>query len=213
MWQTQQKTGPALLCRHSLVKTKLIVCGYLPLGKRGNSSLYWSAMKLTIQTTREDHRIAWLTALAISIHILESALPSPFPGVKPGLANVVTVVCLMLYGWNTAAWVSLLRVLVGSLFIGTFLTPTFALSLSGAIASITVLWIASRIAGNHISAIGFSLLAAMAHMSAQFLTAYLLFIPHEGLFHLLPILLTVAIIFGLISGIIANRVIKQIQDE
>jgi heptaprenyl diphosphate synthase len=33
-----------------------------------------------IQTTTEDHRIAWLTALAITIHILESAFPSPLPG-------------------------------------------------------------------------------------------------------------------------------------
>jgi len=170
-------------------------------------------MKLTLQTSREDHRIAWLAALAISIHILESALPSPFPGVKPGMANVVTVICLMLYGWNSAAWVTMLRVLVGSLLIGTFLTPTFALSLSGATASIAILWLASRLPGKGFSAIGYSLLAAVAHMTAQFLTAYLLFIPHEGLFRLLPILITMAVIFGLISGIIANQVIKRIQEE
>ncbi len=170
-------------------------------------------MKLVIQTTRQDHRIAWLAALAISIHILESALPSPFPGVKPGLANVITIICLMLYGWNSAAWITMLRVLVGSLLIGTFLTPTFVLSLAGALASIAVLWIASRLPGSGFSAIGYSLLAAMAHMSAQFFAAYVLFIPHEGLFHLLPILLTMAVIFGLISGIIANQVIKRIHTQ
>ncbi len=42
-----------------------------------------------IRTTAEDHRIAWLTALAITIHIMESALPAPVPGLKPGLANVI----------------------------------------------------------------------------------------------------------------------------
>ena len=48
-------------------------------------------MNLSVPTTRQDHRIAWLTALAITIHIAESALPSPLPGIKPGLANVVTI--------------------------------------------------------------------------------------------------------------------------
>lgn len=169
-------------------------------------------MKLTLQTTREDHRIAWLTALAISIHIIESALPSPIPGVKPGLANVITIVCLMLYGWNTAAWVAMLRVLVGSMLIGTFLSPTFFLSLSGAVASMLVLGIASRCPGEGFGPIGYSLLAAMTHMFAQFMTAYLLFVPHEGLFKLLPILMTMAIFFGVISGIIARHAIQQIKN-
>ncbi|MDZ4263705.1 MAG: Gx transporter family protein [Pseudomonadota bacterium] len=168
-------------------------------------------MKLAIQTTRDDHRIAWLAALAITIHIAESALPSPIPGAKPGLANIITIVCLMHYGWRTAAWVSLLRVLVGSLLIGTFLSPTFILSLSGAVASITVLGLASRLPGIEFGAIGYSLLAAMAHMAAQFFTAWLLFIPHEGLLRLLPVLMTMAIFFGATSGIIAHQVIVRIK--
>ena len=61
---------------------------------------------VSINTTHADHRIAWLAALAITIHIVESALPSPLPGVKPGLANVVTIVVLWRYGWAAAAWVS-----------------------------------------------------------------------------------------------------------
>jgi heptaprenyl diphosphate synthase len=169
-------------------------------------------MKLTLQTTREDHRIAWLAALAITIHIAESALPSPIPGAKPGLANIVTVICLMLYGWRTAAWVAMLRVLVGSILIGTFLSPTFVLSLSGAVASLAVLGLASRLPGVEFGAVGYSLLAAMAHMAAQFLTAWLLFIPHEGLWRLLPILMTVAVFFGITSGIIAHQVIVRIKN-
>jgi heptaprenyl diphosphate synthase len=172
-------------------------------------------LKLHLQTTREDHRIAWLTALAITIHIAESALPSPIPGVKPGLANIITIICLMHYGWRTAAWVSILRVLVGSLLVGTFLSPTFALSLSGAVASIIVLGLASLLprkgASQGFGPIGYSLMAALAHMAAQFTTAYWLFIPHTGLFHLLPILMTVAAIFGLASGIIAKHMINRIK--
>lgn len=168
-------------------------------------------MKLHIQTTRDDHRIAWLTALAVTIHIAESALPSPIPGVKPGLANLITIICLIQYGWRTAAWVAILRVLVGSILIGTFLSPTFALSMSGALASVIVLGLASRLPGEGLGPVGLSLVAAMAHMAAQFFTAYNLFIPHQGLFNLLPILMTVAVIFGISSGIIANHMINRIK--
>lgn len=177
---------------------------------RANALDRYRLMKLTLQTTREDHRIAWLAALAITIHIAESALPSPIPGAKPGLANIITVVCLMLYGWSTAAWVALLRVVVGSLLIGTFLSPTFVMSLAGALASLAALGVAWRLCGAHLGAVGYSLLAAMSHMTAQFITAYTLFIPHEGLWRLYPVLMTVSVFFGAASGIIAHQVLSRI---
>lgn len=163
-----------------------------------------------IQTTRDDHRIAWLTALAITIHIAESALPSPLPGVKPGLANVITIAALILFGWRIAAWVNLLRVLAGSLLIGTFLSPTFILSLSGALASTVTLILLSKLPGQGCSPIGYSIASAMAHMMAQFWVAYWLFIQHDGLFYLLPILMTAALGFGIVSGIIAIAILKKL---
>jgi heptaprenyl diphosphate synthase len=159
---------------------------------------------MRLSTTREDHRIAWLAALAIAIHVLEAALPSPIPGVKPGLANVITVLALLMYGWRVALWVSLLRVLAGSLLVGSFLSPTFLLSLSGALASLAALGIAHALAGPRLSALGLCVLAAMAHMVGQFLVAYTLIIPHPGLLKLLPVLLTAALLFGLASGTIAR---------
>lgn len=170
---------------------------------------------LTLPTTRADHRIAWLAALAITIHIMESALPSPLPGVKPGLANVVTIVVLCRYGWAAAAWVSGLRVLAGSLLIGAFLSPAFVLSLSGAFCALLVLapavWIGRRAPNWAPGPVGYSVLAAWAHMVGQFWIAYLLFVPHEGLFHLLPILLTVSLVFGILSGAVAGVVIKRLE--
>ena len=159
---------------------------------------------MQIQTTAEDHRIAWLTALAITIHIMESAIPAPLPGIKPGLANVITIAVLIQFGWRTAAWVSLLRVVCGGLLLGTFLTPTFLLSLAGASCSLLVLWFATRLPGEGFGAIGFSLLGALAHMSGQFTLAWLLFIPHPALWRLYPVLLTAALLFGILSGIIAR---------
>jgi heptaprenyl diphosphate synthase len=162
---------------------------------------------MRIQTTAEDHRIAWLTALAITIHIMESALPAPVPGLKPGLANVITIIVLLQFGWSSAAWVSLLRVLCGSLLLGTFLTPTFVLSLGGALCSIGILWLAIRLPGQGFGPVGFSLLAALAHMCGQFVLAWMLFIPHAALWRLFPVLLTAALLFGIVSGIIAGAVV------
>lgn len=165
----------------------------------------------TIASERQDHIIAWFAALAIAIHVLESAIPSPIPGIKIGLANVVTIVVLVHFGWRIAAWVSLLRVLIGSLIIGSFLSPTFILSLSGACASLTVIGLAYAIAKNHLSALGYSVLAAIAHIMAQFWVAYWLFIPHDALFHLLPILVTVAIITGIVNGSLALAVQRRLK--
>lgn len=170
-------------------------------------------MQIKILSDRTDHLIAWLAALAIMIHVLESAIPAVLPGLKPGLANIITIAVLVMFGWSMAAWVSLLRVLVGSLLLGTFLSPTFLMSFSGALASMLVLWLALKMPGKGFSAIGFSLLAAMAHMTGQFFCAWLLFIPHSGLWHLYPVLMTIAVILGIINGIICQKIIDKIDPE
>lgn len=163
----------------------------------------------TIQTTQDDHLVAWLAALAITIHIAESALPMPMPGVKPGLTNVITVAVLLRYSWRIAAWVAGLRVLVGSLLLGTFLSPTFFMSLGGTVASLAVLAAAWQLPGKPLGAVGYSVLAALAHMSAQFWVAYTLFVPHPALLTLLPVLMTAALIFGAVNGIIAATMLSE----
>ncbi|MBC7696856.1 MAG: Gx transporter family protein, partial [Bacteroidia bacterium] len=56
-------------------------------------------MNLTlIKTTLDDHRIAKLAAIAIALHMVEAIIPSPLPGVKPGIANIVTLYVLHQYG-------------------------------------------------------------------------------------------------------------------
>lgn len=166
-----------------------------------------------IATTREDLQIAWLTALAITIHLAESTLPTLIPGIKPGLANIITIVVLVRYGWSTAAWVVFLRVLAGSILIGTFLSPTFLLSLAGAICSIMILKPASLLPGKGFSPVGYSLLAAISHMAGQFTVAYLIFIPHQALFYLLPALMTLAVVFGILNGIISRVLLEKLPKQ
>jgi heptaprenyl diphosphate synthase len=167
-------------------------------------------MTTPLSPTREDYLIAWLSAAAIMVHIFESAIPSIVPGIKPGLANIITISVLCIYGFRIAAWVSILRVLVGSMLIGTFLSPTFFMSASGALASLCVLWLATRTPTAVFSAVGLSLLAALAHMTGQFVCAWLLFIPHTGLWRLFPVLMTVAVIAGIINGIISHKLVNRL---
>jgi len=169
---------------------------------------------LTLNTRRDDHIIAWLAALAIAVHLLESVLPSPFPGFKPGLANIVTIIVLCRYGIKMAVWVSLLRVLIGSILLGTFMSPTFVLSFSGALASLAALYCVFKLGQFYPlwapGAVGYSVLAATSHISAQFFIAYYLFIQHDALFNLLPVLLTTSLIFGMLSGLIINSVLVKL---
>ena len=158
-----------------------------------------------------DRLVAGFAALAIAIHILEAAFPSPLPGVKPGLANVVTVVVLMRYGWATAAWVAGLRVVAGSLLVGTFLSPTFVMSASGAASALAVLGLTWQAGRDDVGAVGYSVLAALAHMGTQVLVARALFIPHDAILKLLPFLLTAALVFGIVSGMIAASVLEILE--
>jgi heptaprenyl diphosphate synthase len=164
---------------------------------------------LTIETTRQDHAIARLAAFAIALHLAEAVLPSPLPGVKPGIANIVTLYVLHRYDFATAAWVSLLRVFAVSLLFGNFLSPTFALSLTGAIASLGALALAMKLPNRYFGPISHSILAAFAHIAGQLLVVRLWLIPHAGLAYLVPIFAAAALFFGMINGLIAAKLLDS----
>ena len=167
-------------------------------------------MKITqIQTTEEDHRIAKLAALAIVLHMVEAVIPSPLPGVKPGIANIVTLYVLYQYGFATAAWVSILRVFASSLLLGQFLSPTFALSLSGALLSLCVLGFAMHLPKKWFSPISLSIFAAFAHIAGQLIVVRLWLIPNAGVGYLVPIFAAAALFFGLINGLISKNLIYK----
>lgn len=169
----------------------------------------FSNRTVAIRTTSEDHQIAQLTALAIGLHIIEAIIPSPLPGVKPGIANIVTLYVLHQYGFKTAAWVSLLRVFASSLLLGQFLSPTFMLSLSGALFSLGCLWLAQKLPSKHFSAISLSILAAFAHIAGQLLIVRFWLIPHTGIVYLIPIFGLAALVFGVINGLITVKLINK----
>ncbi len=164
---------------------------------------------IELAVTAADRRIARYAAAAIVLTIAEAALPSPLPGVKPGLANIVTLVVLWRHGWREAAWVTLLRVLAGSLLVGQFLAPGFFLSLVGALASLAVLAGASLLPRRYFGPVSASLLAAFAHIAGQLVLVRIWLVPHDGVFHLVPVFAAAALLFGIINGLIAARFLEE----
>ncbi|MDP1633420.1 MAG: Gx transporter family protein [Gallionellaceae bacterium] len=160
---------------------------------------------IRLETSAEDHHIAKMAAVALGLTVLENAIPTPLPGVKPGLANIVTLIVLARYGWRAAAWVSLLRVVAGSLLFGNFLAPGFFLSLSGAVCSLAVLALSMHLPRSLFGAVTHSILAAFAHIAGQMAVVYLWLIPHAGIAYLIPIFATAALVFGTVNGLIAAR--------
>ncbi|QLG87043.1 Gx transporter family protein [Chitinibacter bivalviorum] len=155
-----------------------------------------------------DAYIARLAAYAIVLAVLESGIPSPIPGVKPGLANIVTLIALERMGWRAAAWVSLLRIFGSSIVLGGIFSPGFALSLSGGIASLLVLALCQYLPRRHFGWVTISLLSALGHTAGQLLLARLWLIPHNGIVYLIPLLAGMALVFGFVNGVITERLLR-----
>jgi heptaprenyl diphosphate synthase len=165
----------------------------------------------TIELTADadDHRVARYAAAAIALTVVEAAIPMPLPGVKPGLANIVILVVLARYGWRDAVWVSLLRVVAGSLLLGQFLAPGFFLSLAGAVTSLGALGLTMHLPQRWFGPVSQSLIAAFAHIAGQIAVARLWLVPHDGVYYLLPFFAVAALVFGLANGLAAAKLLAE----
>lgn len=164
---------------------------------------------IDLQVTPEDRRIATLAAAAVGLTLAESAIPLPLPGVKPGLANIVTLIVLYQFGWRAAVWVSLLRIVAGALALGTFLTPTFVMSLSGGLASLFVLALLVRLPRRLFGPVGLSVLAAFAHIGAQLAVVGAWLMPGVNLLPLLALFLGAAWLSGLVNGLVVAGLLEK----
>jgi len=156
----------------------------------------------------------WLSllALAAALHLFESLLPSLGPWFKPGLANIVTLITLILLGPRAAFSLALARVVIGGFFLGTLLTPTMIVSGSAALVAATVMVLLWRIKCG-LSLIGISLAAAIAHMVTQCVVVEMLIIQQPAIFYLLPPLLLLATTTGWINGAIASAIVNRVQHK
>ncbi|NIQ02438.1 MAG: hypothetical protein GWM98_20365 [Nitrospinaceae bacterium] len=157
--------------------------------------------------------IALLVGLGVVLHRLEALLPLPTPWVKLGLANIMTLVALVFLGFRAALKVTLLRILLGSVLGGTFLSPTFFLSLAGGLASVGLMGLLYRESRRTFSLVGVSVASAYAHTTAIFVCVYFLFIQQKAFFNLLPVFLTFSLITGILTGLLANRLTHHLRGQ
>lgn len=163
---------------------------------------------------QDKYRIALLSAYAIAIHTFENLLPTPIPWLRLGLSNVITLVTLVLYGFRAAMMVTLIRIIISSIFIGTFLGPGFIMSFGGGVTSTFAMGTIFSILPRLFGPIGLSLIAAMFHNLAQLFIAYFLFVQKlEPILIVSPVLLLIGTITGAANGFIGNILIESIKEK
>lgn len=162
--------------------------------------------------TRRVSLLGVLVALALALHVLEAQIPAPLPWVKPGLANLMTLVALLSLGWRAALLVTTLRVVIGSLLVGSFLGPGFLLSLAGGAASTAAMALMAPGAWRLWSPLALSAAGAVAHGGAQLLALRgLHLLPSVDLSWLVPLVLAPALVAGIFTGLLGNLVLLRWQ--
>lgn len=166
-----------------------------------------------------ETKARWLALLllAIGLHVFEASLPSLGPWFKPGLANLITLLALVLMGPRAAISLAIARIVVGSFFIGTLFTPTFIIAMAGGLSASIVMiagwYVLPRTGAFKATLISISLLGALTHMLAQFITVETLFIQQSALYYALPPLLLLSCISGWINGAMAEYICARLAHE
>lgn len=160
--------------------------------------------------TMNTHKLALLAmllALAIALGVADYYIPFPFiPGAKLGLANIVILLTLYELGIWEACLIDLGRVFIVSLITGRIFQLGFYMSLGGALLSILVMILLKRFA-HKMTIIGISACASISHGFAQVLV-YCAFLGNWTAFYYYPLMSLIAIVTGVLIGILADRLIK-----
>lgn len=142
---------------------------------------------------------AVMTALALALSYIERFIPLqfviPLPGVKLGLANVVTLMVLYLLGTKHAFLILIPRCILGSLFGGGITGLLF--SLCGGVLALSIMAMCKKLP--LFSVFGVSILGAAAHNIGQILAAMAL-MQSVYVAAYLPYLLIVGIVMGFVTG-------------
>jgi len=146
-------------------------------------------------------------ALALIAAYVEALIPMPVPvpGIRLGLANVVSTVLLMFFGIREAAFVLVIRILLSGFLFGNLFAILY--SLSGGILSLLVMYLLKHT--GHFSVMGISVAGGTTHNIGQLLMACLV-VQNINLIYYLPVLLLAGIITGLLTGLIDHEIIKRI---
>ena len=155
-------------------------------------------------------RLGLLSAIALTIFMVEAQIPAlvPVPGVKLGLANIVTVFAVWVLGpWEGAA-VLAVRIFLGAVFSGNFGTIFYSAA-GGLLAILTTIGLRRILKNNQLWVAG--CLGAVAHSIGQMIVAVLL-TGTPGLVIYLPVLILCGIITGLFTGLCAQVLVDRGKD-
>lgn len=153
-------------------------------------------------------------ALALVAGYVERLIPINLgiPGVKLGLANIVTMVLLYSVGWQVAVIVSIARILLSGILFGSGFAIVY--SAAGATCSILVMILLKKT--QLFGSVGVSVAGGVFHNVGQIIVAILV-LETTSIGYYLPILiisgLAAGIFVGLLSGWLTMRLRTVLKQE
>ncbi|WP_303789250.1 Gx transporter family protein [Ruminococcus flavefaciens] len=152
-------------------------------------------------------RLALLTAIALIIFIIELQIPNliPIPGVKLGLANIVTVYAVYKYSAKETLAIVVTRVVLGSVFGGNISAIMY--SMAGALLCLAGMLLIKRMIPLKYIWLS-SILGAILHNTGQIIVAVII-MRSFAVISIYPFLLTAGCIAGAFTGLCAQFLIKR----
>ena len=157
--------------------------------------------------TKKLTQMALLTAIALTIFMVEAQIPAlvPVPGVKLGLSNIVTVFAVFAMGPKEAAAILFARVFLGAIFAGNFSTIFYSAA-GGALAIVTTILLRKILTKKQLWVAG--VMGAIAHSVGQMAMAIAI-TQTVGLVSYLPMMILCSIITGLFTGFCAQFLLNR----
>lgn len=149
-----------------------------------------------------------LIALAFILSYVEAMLPIPIPipGVKLGLANLVTIVGLYTVGIKGTMVVSVVRIVLVGFTFGNLFSMLY--SLAGGILSLFFMVLCKK--ADWFSQIGISIVGGIGHNAGQLLIAAWVVQTGEVVYYL-PMLLVAGVVAGAVIGLLGGLITERIQ--
>ena len=157
--------------------------------------------------TRKLTQMARLTAIALTIFMVEAQIPAlvPVPGVKLGLSNIVTVFAVFAMGPKEAAAILFARVFLGAVFAGNFSTIFYSAA-GGALAIVVTIFLRKVLTEKQLWVAG--VMGAIAHSIGQMAMAIAI-TQTIGLVSYLPMMIICSIVTGLFTGLCAQFLLNR----
>ncbi len=144
--------------------------------------------------------LALLASLGTILFVIEEWISPTIPIFKIGIANSITLLVLLWYGWKEALVVVFIRVCAGTLWIGSFLSPGFYFALCGGIFSTFAMAIVLPFYPKAFSLIGISIVGAWIKNAVQLGLAWLFYVRHLQIWSILPWFFLISLLGGTLVG-------------